>query len=186
MHKSVSLIGNKYNMLTVVGEDYNKIDNRGHRIKRWVCQCECGNTTIVVTQKLISGHTKSCGCLISEGERKIEELLKNSNIAYQKQFIFSDLLSWLGNPLRFDFALFNPDGSLWCLIEYQGVQHEKDHGRFGLSSRLYSDPQKRDYCKKHNIVLYEIWYNQSIPEEMNKILSHDNTVPSSDENFEKV
>ena len=29
----------------------------------WSCLCECGNTTDVVCSKLISGNTKSCGCL---------------------------------------------------------------------------------------------------------------------------
>lgn len=28
----------------------------------YVCLCECGNETSVRTSKLISGHTKSCGC----------------------------------------------------------------------------------------------------------------------------
>lgn len=30
----------------------------------WRCLCECGNETIVASDKLLSGHTKSCGCLI--------------------------------------------------------------------------------------------------------------------------
>lgn len=30
---------------------------------RWVCECECGETTIVATTHLKSGNTKSCGCL---------------------------------------------------------------------------------------------------------------------------
>lgn len=31
---------------------------------KWCCECECGNTTIVDTRNLNSGHTKSCGCLV--------------------------------------------------------------------------------------------------------------------------
>lgn len=30
---------------------------------KWICQCDCGNTTIVNSSDLLSGHTKSCGCL---------------------------------------------------------------------------------------------------------------------------
>lgn len=30
------------------------------------CECECGNTTIVAIGNLLSGGTKSCGCLESE------------------------------------------------------------------------------------------------------------------------
>lgn len=29
----------------------------------WECQCECGNKVVIHKQNLISGHTKSCGCL---------------------------------------------------------------------------------------------------------------------------
>lgn len=32
----------------------------------WLCKCECGSDTYVVTAKLISGHTSSCGCLHME------------------------------------------------------------------------------------------------------------------------
>lgn len=37
---------------------------------RWICMCDCGNTTMVGSWKLKSGHTKSCGCLASEKARK--------------------------------------------------------------------------------------------------------------------
>jgi hypothetical protein len=33
---------------------------------RWVCQCTCGNQTLVTAKDLVNGHTKSCGCLFSE------------------------------------------------------------------------------------------------------------------------
>jgi len=33
---------------------------------RWLCKCDCGNTSIVYKQSLISGQTKSCGCLHKE------------------------------------------------------------------------------------------------------------------------
>lgn len=30
---------------------------------RWRCRCECGDEVVVTSEKLRSGHTKSCGCL---------------------------------------------------------------------------------------------------------------------------
>jgi len=33
---------------------------------QWVCRCECGMDTVVPKNKLLSGHTKSCGCLAIE------------------------------------------------------------------------------------------------------------------------
>lgn len=29
---------------------------------KWICQCDCGNTTVAIGSKLKNGHTKSCGC----------------------------------------------------------------------------------------------------------------------------
>ena len=29
----------------------------------WLCKCDCGNEVVVSTDKIVSGHTKSCGCL---------------------------------------------------------------------------------------------------------------------------
>src|SRR5688572_14843332 len=29
---------------------------------KWLCICDCGQPTLVQTNSLITGHTKSCGC----------------------------------------------------------------------------------------------------------------------------
>jgi len=39
-------------------------------ISYWNCICECNNKTIVSSGHLKSGHTKSCGCFLSEISRK--------------------------------------------------------------------------------------------------------------------
>ena len=53
-----NLLGQKFGKLKVI----QKAESKNYRAY-WVCECECGNSTIVSTDKLISGHTKSCGCL---------------------------------------------------------------------------------------------------------------------------
>lgn len=42
----------------------------------WLCRCECGNECVVLTSKLSSGHTISCGCRVSEIKSKISEVNK--------------------------------------------------------------------------------------------------------------
>lgn len=38
--------------------------------RSWFCKCDCGGTTVVITESLRSGKTKSCGCLSREcGQR---------------------------------------------------------------------------------------------------------------------
>lgn len=63
------LIGKTFGRLIVLdyaGDQYVGLDNNS----RWICRCECGNTVVVGSNKLKSGHTKSCGCLVSEKARK--------------------------------------------------------------------------------------------------------------------
>lgn len=98
----------------------------------------------------------------SRGEIKIEEILKENGIVFQEEYSFPDLLSFKGSPLRFDFAIFDDEGNLDFLIEYQGVQHYEAKSKFGgytgLKKQQYNDMQKRLYCKKHNIILIAIPY----------------------------
>ena len=58
--KLICLDGKKYGNLTVVKR--HEINNKYNK-PRWLCKCDCGNTTIVDGDKLKNGNTKSCGCL---------------------------------------------------------------------------------------------------------------------------
>lgn len=59
--------GTKFNKLTVIElvEQRLYISPKGkkHTKKYYKCKCECGKETIVYQGKLVSGQTKSCGCL---------------------------------------------------------------------------------------------------------------------------
>ena len=63
--------GNTYGRLTVLRkatEDERKpIKNRSIQ---WVCQCSCGNITIVPGTRLRNGDVKSCGCLQKDNAGK--------------------------------------------------------------------------------------------------------------------
>lgn len=52
-----NLIGKRFGSL-VVTESHTSRKNR----TRWVCQCDCGKTTIATGASLRTGHKKSCGC----------------------------------------------------------------------------------------------------------------------------
>ena len=56
----------------------------------------------------------------SRGEIKIEEILEESGLNFEEEYIFPGLQSDTGKPLRFDFAVFDDDGRIDFLIEYQG------------------------------------------------------------------
>ena len=98
----------------------------------------------------------------SRGERKICDILENAGLNFQEEYSFPDLVSSSGRPLRFDFAVFDDNDELEFLIEYQGIQHYEAKSKFGgysgLRKQQYNDMQKREYCRKHNIILIAIPY----------------------------
>lgn len=98
----------------------------------------------------------------SRGEITIEEILKTNNLTFKAEYSFDDLRAPNGTPLRFDFAVFDDDGNLDFLIEYQGRQHYEASSKFGgakgLQRQQYNDNLKRRYCSLHNITLVEIPY----------------------------
>jgi hypothetical protein len=55
----LDLIGQRFGRLLVIKE-FGKAKNRSIE---WLCKCDCGNETIVPSQRLRNGDTKSCGCL---------------------------------------------------------------------------------------------------------------------------
>ena len=61
------MIGKKFGKLTVI-EDAGRSPRR---YILWKCRCECGNETIVTSNNLRSGNTKSCGCV---GKAKVKML----------------------------------------------------------------------------------------------------------------
>lgn len=61
------MIGQKFNRLTILSQALPTPGNRG---RRWVCECECGNKTIVRNDSLKNGRSKSCGCYSSEKSKE--------------------------------------------------------------------------------------------------------------------
>ena len=98
----------------------------------------------------------------SRGEIKIHEILEDAGLVFKEEYIFPGLTSTSGRPLRFDFAVFDDDGNIDFLIEYQGKQHYEASSKFGGKRGLYqqqhNDNQKRRFCALHDIKLIEIPY----------------------------
>lgn len=61
MGKIKNMVGLKFGRLTVL--EFVGVSNHS---ARWLCECECGNTTEVNGNSLRTGNTKSCGCVFNE------------------------------------------------------------------------------------------------------------------------
>lgn len=56
-------VGDRYGSLVTLKK--SERGPRGHQ--RWVCSCDCGMESVVCASSLVSGNTKSCGCLKRDG-----------------------------------------------------------------------------------------------------------------------
>ena len=168
--------GEKFNYLTIM--PFYEMRQTGKRKSKYLmCLCDCGNITFAQYSSLKTNNIISCGCIgSSNGEYQIMQYLKEKKIDHKKEFTFPDLLTELGFPMRFDFAIFENE-KLKCLIEYQGEQHYSQTP-FGKQQREVTDIAKKEYCSRNNIKLCEIKYTENIIEALESIL-YGNSVPSA-------
>lgn len=176
-----------------VKDETGKIYNNWQVIRRdmqrpkeayWICKClNCGAISSVLGTNLRTGKSQSCGCLKSKGEQLIASILTDLNYNFKREVSFSDLKSPLSNKhLRFDFGIFDNQNNLLFLIEYQGIQHEKDISYFGdsLDEILLRDTTKREYCIKKDIpLIYFTHINGKTP-------NYEDTKESIKETYEEI
>ena len=109
------------------------------------------------------------------------KILKEHDIPFRVEWSFEDLYGIGGvNRLRFDFAVFNVDGSIKCLIECQGLQHAEPVGKFGgrqqFEKQQANDELKRKYVKEHGYVLIEIPHQINTYDKEEEFLKKNNVI----------
>lgn len=113
MGKLIDLTGQRFGRLTVI-ERAGKT-NDGHR--KWLCQCDCGKTTVVAGNDLKKekGATRSCGCLRLV---KIEEMAQlntlHGNSHHRLYVIWSGMKQRCTNPKTPMFYLYGERGITIC------------------------------------------------------------------------
>ena len=161
-------IGQKFGYIEIIGQ----AERKNYVIGR----CDCGKVRefSLVHLKGQGRHSRtiSCGCKqISSGELKIENILKENSIEYQTQYKILDFSLYAS----FDFAIFNEQGSLVKLIEFDGLQHFEPVELFGGEEQFKiqqeRDRRKNEYCKQHNISLLRIPYYDYSKIDINYLLS---------------
>lgn len=78
---------------------------------RWDCECDCGKIVNVSSGNLISGHTKSCGCL--GRENVIRSRFKHGGKKLNKE----EYISWCGMKKR----CYNSNEKNYCYYGGRGI-----------------------------------------------------------------
>ena len=61
MGKIIDLTGQRFGRLVIIERTENSKSGR----TQWLCECDCGNEKIILSNSLMDGRTKSCGCIRS-------------------------------------------------------------------------------------------------------------------------
>lgn len=98
--RGADLTGKTFGFLTVLGRHHT--DGRIW----WLCQCVCGKETVVNSNSLLSGHTKSCGC---HGMTK-EQVSQNKSLYH----IWWNMIQRCENPNAISYYNYGARGITVC------------------------------------------------------------------------
>lgn len=160
----IDLTGQRFGKLVVL-EQTQKPDYVNRQTIYWKCKCDCGNYHIAEGTNLRRGNVLSCGCLKSKGEEKISSILNSFQINYRPQYTEDRFKLSTGYLPHYDFAIFDKDDNLLCLLEYHGEQHYKYYSNKNTWNNKENflktqrrDEEKKEICEKLKIKLYVISY----------------------------
>lgn len=145
------LVGDEY---TVLGEYVN------NKTKIKIKHNKCASEYDTLPTSFINKGSRCPICAESKGEQRIRHWLEKNNINFIPQHKYSDLFGTGGGLLSYDFYLHDYN----LLIEYQGEFHDcangqgKNYMKSVFPKQKEHDRRKREYAKRHNIELLEIWY----------------------------
>lgn len=90
-------------------------------------------------------------------------MLSQQNISFVREYTFDGMRFDSGKLARFDFAVFNSDGNISHLIEFDGKQHYEYSNKGWCTKEVHEkakehDHIKNEFCKNNNITLIRIPY----------------------------
>lgn len=111
MPKKLSLTGQRFGRLTVLGEVARR--SCGHI--KWLCECDCGGVSEVSGSSLLQNIAKSCGCL------RVEKSVLNL-VEYHKKDIFKGTaMHHIDNPKSRSNTISGKIGVTWYRRESKWV-----------------------------------------------------------------
>ena len=160
LNKKYSLEEVKNEIVNITSGEYIMIGDEylGCMEKIKLIHVSCGMEFYTTRTNFVCRNRRCPYCSISSGENIIKECLVRSNVDFEIQKKFDDLIGTGGGKLSYDFYLPNHN----ALIEFQGRQHYEPVERFGgqeqFEKQCIHDEIKRCYAKGKGFNLIEIPY----------------------------
>lgn len=132
---------------------------RNDNIKRWWLCDTCNQSILMSTRKrfhsnkAMSDENLTCPyCWASNGSKIVYKALMYSNIPFEMEYMFDDLIGIGNRKLRFDYAISIGE-KIYALIEFDGGYHDIQE-----EIKIHDD-LKNDYCKNNKIPLLRIHHS---------------------------
>ena len=105
-------------MSKVINDITNKRFGRLTAIKyvgasKWLCKCDCGNEKIVISESLINGHTKSCGCINKERKANRKKI-DNDRTTHALYYKWRGMKQRCSNPKMKCYKFYGGKGIKVC------------------------------------------------------------------------
>ncbi len=141
--KIVDLVNYRFDRLIVI--QINKICKDGNY--DWLCQCDCGQQTIVRGNNLKNGHTRSCGCL------KKETITKHGHCINQIKSItnttWGNMIQRCNNPNHISYKNYGGRGIKVCKRWLKFENFLEDMGEKSNGLTIDRINNNGDYCKEN-------------------------------------
>lgn len=114
--KFEDLTGKKFQRLTVV----ERVFKENKKETYWLCVCDCGKETTVMSQHLKDGHTSSCGCLQKE---KVKSMMTEHGMSNTKLFkVWRGIIDRTMYPSSKSYKHYGQRGITICSEWYESFE----------------------------------------------------------------
>ena len=147
MHgNSKDLTGKRFGRLVVIAAT----EERQHRKVVWKCKCDCGNESYANSGALLSGRTRSCGCLMHESRGK-------SRITHHKSksrlyVLYNGIKARCLNPNNKAFKWYGGKGIKICdewLNDFQAFYEWAMANGYAKGLTIDRIDSEKDYCPEN-------------------------------------
>ena len=154
--KAEDVFGN-WKVVSILASGYSS----DHQMRADCICLNCGRKKLIRFDDLLA-HDSACECFKSHscGEMSIKRVLDNLKLNYQTEYCFDGLVGLKGGSLRYDFAVFDENNKIRCLIEFDGEQHYREAGSYfnEFGQVQIHDNIKDEFAKNNHFPLLRIPY----------------------------
>lgn len=108
--RAKDITGQRFGKLTVLA--FHGLSEGKSQIAKWLCQCDCGNTTVAFVTVLNSGRKTTCGC--EKGQRISERIAKHGQHGTPTYLSWRSMKARCLNPSSPDYADYGGRGITVC------------------------------------------------------------------------